>query len=128
MNKTFTAQFVETFPDELENGILYVSLTFNTAVHLCACGCGMQTVTKLSPKEWCMTYNGATISLYPSIGNWGFKCRSHYWLKDSKAIFIDNRRKNSRIELKSERKKKKQKKKLIPLIKEFITKKKKRWQ
>lgn len=125
MSKIFTTQFVESFPDELENGILYVSLTFNTAVHLCACGCGMQTVTKLAPKEWCMTYNGESISLYPSIGNWGFKCRSHYWIKNGKAIFIDDRRKSIRVELKNERKKKKRKKKLIPLIKEFITKKKK---
>lgn len=123
MNKTFTVQFVESFPNELENGVLYVSLTFNTAVHLCACGCGMQTVTKLAPKEWCMTYNGKTISLYPSIGNWGFKCRSHYWVRDNHFVFIDDR--HTQIDQKRKKNRKK-KKKYLSFFSEFINNKKKK--
>jgi hypothetical protein len=37
-------------------------------------------VTPLSPTFWRMTFDGETISLYPSIGNWNFPCRSHYWI------------------------------------------------
>ncbi len=125
MNKIIIPKFVDSFPDNLEEGILYISLRFNTAVHLCACGCGMETITKLAPKEWCMTYNGQNVSLYPSIGNWNFKCRSHYWVRDGRAIFITDSRKNIKVELRNERKKKRRKKKLIPLIKNFIIKKKK---
>jgi hypothetical protein len=31
-----------------------------------------------------MTFDGETISLYPSIGNWNFPCRSHYWIDCSR--------------------------------------------
>jgi hypothetical protein len=27
-----------------------------------------------------MMFDGETVSLDPSIGNWSFPCRSHYWL------------------------------------------------
>ena len=38
-------------------------------------------VTPLSPTDWSLTYNGESISLSPSIGNWSFECRSHYWIE-----------------------------------------------
>jgi hypothetical protein len=28
-----------------------------------------------------MIFDGETVSLDPSIGNWSFPCRSHYWLE-----------------------------------------------
>ena len=36
----YSHRFVRAFPDQLENGILYVSVDFRTAAHLCFCGCG----------------------------------------------------------------------------------------
>ena len=30
------------------------------------------------------TYDGRTVSLAPSIGNWGFECRSHYWIEEGR--------------------------------------------
>ena len=71
-------RFVESVPDEMENGILYVSLNFATMIHLCACGCGREVVTPLSPKGWNFTFDGQSISVSPSIGNWSLPCRSHY--------------------------------------------------
>lgn len=88
MNKEVVPRFVDVFPDALEEGVLYISLRFNTAVHLCACGCGMKTITKIAPGEWRMIYNGKEISLLPSIGNWNFECRSHYWIRNNKFVFI----------------------------------------
>ena len=88
MNKEVVPWFVDVFPDELEEGVLYISLRFNTAVHLCACGCKMKTITKIAPGEWRMMYNGKEISLFPSIGNWNFECRSHYWIRNNKFVFI----------------------------------------
>lgn len=76
--------FVEHIPEHLEAGVLYVSIEFDTAVHTCACGCGNEVVTPLSPAEWSFTYDGRAVSLSPSIGNWGFPCRSHYWIRRGK--------------------------------------------
>ena len=52
-------------------------------VHLCACGCGTKVVTPLSPAHWRLTFDGDTVSLWPSIGNWQFPCSSHYWIRES---------------------------------------------
>ena len=73
-------EFVDYVPEHLNEDVLYVSIPFGTVVHLCACGCGEEVVTPLGPAEWKLTYDGRTVSLAPSIGNWDFHCRSHYWV------------------------------------------------
>lgn len=82
--KTIQHKFVEFIPNSPEQGILYVSVEYKTAVHLCVCGCRNKVVTPFSPTDWKMTFDGKGISLYPSIGNWSFECKSHYWIKKSK--------------------------------------------
>ena len=74
-------EFVEFIPEELREGVLHVSIPYATATHLCACGCGIEIVTPLSPADWEMTFNGETVSLWPSIGSWGLPCRSHYFIE-----------------------------------------------
>ena len=74
-------EFVEYIPDDLKEGTVYVSIAFATVAHRCCCGCGNQVITPLSPTDWEITFDGKLISLYPSIGNWGFPCQSHYWIK-----------------------------------------------
>lgn len=74
-------KFLEYIPKELQEDTVYVSITFDTVVHKCCCGCGNKVVTPLSPRDWNITYDGESISLYPSIGNWSFPCQSHYWIK-----------------------------------------------
>ena len=74
-------EFVDHIPEQLDDGVLYVSISFGTVIHRCACGCGEEVVTPLGPGEWSMTYDGRTISLAPSIGNWSFRCQSHYWIE-----------------------------------------------
>ena len=80
-----THEFVDFIPDRPEPGVLYVSIRYATAVHLCACGCGNKAVTPLTPKDWKLTFDGESISLHPSVGNWGFPCRSHYWIRNDHA-------------------------------------------
>lgn len=77
-----THKFVMKIPARLKPGTLYLSLKYATAVHLCACGCGNEIVTPLSPPGWSVTFNGETVSLSPSIGNWLLPCRSHYWIRN----------------------------------------------
>jgi hypothetical protein len=76
----YTYELVERFPEEPVGGVLYVSMTYATAMHRCMCGCSEQIVTPFDPTDWKMSYDGETISLSPSIGNWSVPCRSHYWL------------------------------------------------
>ena len=73
-------KFVDYIPDILDYGVLYVSIPFATAVHRCCCGCENEVVTPLDPTDWRMTFDGKSVSLYPSIGNWSFDCQSHYWI------------------------------------------------
>lgn len=82
--KHLTPQFVESFPARLEQGELYLAMEFATAAHLCACGCGTKVITPFSPTDWQMLFDGETVSLRPSIGNWTFKCRSHYWVRSGR--------------------------------------------
>lgn len=80
-------EFAEFIPEEIQDGRLYVSIEHATVVHRCACGCGMEVVTPLSPTDWALTYDGETASLDPSIGNWDFECRSHYWVRKGRVVW-----------------------------------------
>lgn len=80
-------KFVEFIPQKIDEGILYVSIEYCTVIHKCICGCGNEVVTPLSPIDWRLTFNGKSVSLYPSIGNWSFACKSHYWIRNNKIEF-----------------------------------------
>ncbi len=80
-------KFVEFIPEKVEEGILYISIEYCTAIHKCVCGCGNEVVTPLSPTDWRLTFNGKSVTLHPSIGNWNFDCQSHYWIRNNKIEF-----------------------------------------
>jgi len=77
-------EFVELIPDDLADTTLFISIPYATAVHLCLCGCGHRVVTPLSPTDWRLIFDGETVSLEPSIGNWSFDCQSHYWIENGR--------------------------------------------
>lgn len=79
--QSFSHVFVEFIPEEMNEGVLYVSIIYASAAHKCACGCGRKVVTPITPIDWEVGFNGESVSLYPSIGNWSFPCRSHYWIR-----------------------------------------------
>jgi len=88
--KALTQEFVEFIPVVIEEGKLYVSIEYATAVHKCCCGCGKEVVTPLSPTDWKLIFDGKTVSLDPSIGNWSFPCRSHYWVRNNRTLWAED--------------------------------------
>jgi hypothetical protein len=85
-HQTLEHRFVRNVPRELEPGVLYISMEYATAVHSCCCGCGDRVVTPFTPTDWRMTFDGESISLHPSVGNWNQKCRSHYVIQRSRVL------------------------------------------
>jgi hypothetical protein len=76
---SITPKFVEFIPRELEDGVLYVAFEHLTATHLCCCGCGSKVVMSLRPTDHSLTVVGnGVVSIWPSVGNWDFPCRSDY--------------------------------------------------
>ena len=82
--------FVEHIPDLLDPGLLYVSMKYATCAHSCACGCGGKVFTPLSPDDWQLYYDGHTITLTPSIGNFRFACCSHYFVRNNRIIWVND--------------------------------------
>lgn len=84
---TLIHEFVEYIPNDLADGTIYVSIAYATVAHKCCCGCGNEVVTPLSPTDWTLTFDGQSIALDPSIGNWSFSCQSHYWIRRNRVIW-----------------------------------------
>lgn len=84
--KALRPEFVKHFPDSLEEGVLYISEEYASAGHRCCCGCGEEVITPLNPAQWQVRKSGAGVSLFPSIGNLKFACRSHYWIKNNRVL------------------------------------------
>ena len=80
-------EFVQSIPRELEPATIYISVAYATAIHLCACGCGREVVTPISPVGWSLRFDGNSVSLSPSIGNWSYPCRSHYWIRRNRVVW-----------------------------------------
>lgn len=79
--------FTESIPSDPEPGKLYISMRYETAVHLCACGCATKVVTPFGRHDWAFTFNGA-VSLHPSVGNGQQPCRSHYIIRDNRVEWL----------------------------------------
>jgi Family of unknown function (DUF6527) len=85
-HKYLEHRFVKQLPNLLQAGVLYISMEYATAAHLCCCGCGEEVVTPFTPTDWKMIFDGETVSLSPSIGNWNFACRSHYFIRSGRIV------------------------------------------
>jgi hypothetical protein len=80
-------EFVRHIPESLEEGVLYISIEFATAMHKCFCGCGAEVATPLAPTQWKLIFDGETVSLDPSVGNWSYDCKSHYWIDRNRIVW-----------------------------------------
>jgi hypothetical protein len=78
----FRHEVVAALPEALRPSVLYVTADGDVAGHLCACGCGREVITPLSPTDWSIDFGQQGATLMPSIGNWAFPCRSHYFIEN----------------------------------------------
>jgi hypothetical protein len=82
-----TPQYVDELPDELEEGVFYICEAFDLTAHRCCCGCGENVFNKLNPAKWRLEkMSDGTVSLFPSVGNWKYACKSHYWIRANQVI------------------------------------------
>lgn len=86
----FRHEVVDSIPETLQANTLYVTTDGDVAGHLCACGCGREVITPLSPTDWSITFDRCGATLFPSIGNWAFPCRSHYFIRDGDVVWARN--------------------------------------
>lgn len=78
---------VHQLPDHLEEGALYICEEFNLTAHKCCCGCGEDVFLKLGPAKWQLSkMPDGSVSLEPSVGNWNYSCKSHYWITNNRVI------------------------------------------
>jgi hypothetical protein len=85
-------RIVESAPERLERDTLYVSFEYSTCLHLCACGCGNQSVMPIGDGQWSILVDenagseeGTLVTLWPSILNTG--CNSHYFIQKNKVVW-----------------------------------------
>jgi hypothetical protein len=102
---SITPVFVDTMPEQVEHGKIYISSNYMVAVHLCACGCGgkvamllrdIQTDFLFVPQDligkdgWMLTaYDKEIVTFEPSIGNWLWEkpYHAHYYIRASKIVW-----------------------------------------
>jgi len=83
-----TYAFVDSAPEKLEPGKIYVSTKYRAIVHLCLCGCNEKVLLRLDPDDWSFTFDGRTISIHDSVGNVGLPCRSHYFVRRNRVVWL----------------------------------------
>ena len=89
--KKYKIEFVDIIPRQLKEGILYICINCNVIVHKCACGCGEKTVTPLDKNNgWVMKYDGQSLTLRPSIGNFNINCKSHYFITENTVEWLNS--------------------------------------
>lgn len=90
---------VETMPDvnDMVQDVLYVSQKYGLSIHLCLCGCGVQTALpfrkEIDGKDYGWTHikdEQGRYTITPSIGNFsgGNPYHAHYIITKNKANFV----------------------------------------
>jgi hypothetical protein len=86
-------ELVEFIPDKIEPDVIYISLKYGSSSHLCCCGCGKEVHLPFKPmwdNGWDLTLDENNVATFsPSIGNWQYPCRSHYWIEKNEAKMLE---------------------------------------
>lgn len=83
--------FVDHVPRPCEPGILYISEKYGCSIHICPCGtCGQEVVLPFHNPDtgWLKTGDHERVTFRPSVGNWQYPCKSHYYITDNKVEWL----------------------------------------
>lgn len=83
-----TPEFVDTIPEKLVQDVIYITKRYGTAVHLCLCGCGNESVTPIGKNDWSLMGNDDFVTFRPSILNNNCPNKCHYVITDNIANII----------------------------------------
>ena len=80
--------FVNSLPadKDMVDGEHYIAMQYRLSSHRCCCGCGEKVILIFSKDNWNLTYN-SKVSITPSVGNYSFPCKSHYFITDNKVVW-----------------------------------------
>lgn len=82
-----TPKFCHYIPEDLEEGILYISMEYEAVMHKCACGCGTPVSTPITNNGWKLEFQGGLVTLSPSIGNFQIPCKTHYYIQKNQVVW-----------------------------------------
>lgn len=91
LNRLKEVRYVTYLPphEDIEAGVIYISRKYKTAVHLCACGYGCESVTPFgSSHGWEFRNNGPKITLSPSILNSNCPHKAHYFIRNNEILWV----------------------------------------
>lgn len=82
--------------NDMKHGILYLKHNEDDtyeSFHLCPCGCGEPVYLLYGGKGWNITLsiNGRglkSVTISPSVGCFDFPCKSHYFIRENKIIWV----------------------------------------
>ena len=88
MITTLKPIFTKPFPadKDMVDGELYISMEYRVSAHRCCCGCGEKVILMFSKQDWNLQFDG-TVSIRPSVGNFSFPCKSHYFITNNKVVW-----------------------------------------
>lgn len=89
VQETVTAVHVARLPDvdDMKQGTVYICDEFLVTSHLCCCGCGERVVMSIDPLGWRYGEKDGKPTFAPSIGNFCFPCKSHYFIRNGEVVW-----------------------------------------
>ena len=78
---------VEFIPEVIEEGKFYYSEKYQTATHLCPCGCGQKFAVQIKQNEWSILQK-TPLTVTPSLWH-KIQCRAHYVINNGFANILN---------------------------------------
>ena len=79
---------------ETDHGELMIGQDKKVIRFLCPCGCGKEiflTTKEYSDtpgRNWTIKVEDGKVTLHPSINAWRLPCKSHYWIRENRIIWV----------------------------------------
>lgn len=83
-------EYVDNVPalSGMKEGVLYINKNDKWTLHLCPCGCGKPVMLPIGDYAWTLTERDKGVTMRPSVGNFDFPCKSHYYITVNKIEWL----------------------------------------